>query len=627
MRAFIVDTTRSPYATLTPVPVSAVKLGDGFWQPRLARNRQTAIPRLYHLLEEHGVMNNFRRLYGAYAGERRGYLFTDSDLYKWMEAAAISLFAEDDAVIRRLLDQAIEVVLPAQGADGYLNTYFVDERAEQRWQKLESAHELYCAGHLVQAAVAHHRLTGERTLLDVAVRFADYIDQTFRVAGRPVTRGAAPGHPEIEMALGELYRETGEPRYLALAGWFLEQGGASERQTFSGHAVRAGYFMAGATDYYLESGDPAYRNAIDSQWQDMTRRKSYITGGVGSRHTGEAIGQPYELPNERAYTETCAAIAAIFWQWRMLQAGGEAVYADWLERTLYNGFLSGVSLSGDEYFYINPLADSGLGEDDPWYAWARRGPTQRRSWYDCTCCPPNVQRLLAALPAHFYSTSADGLWVHLYDNNRLEWRLPGGVAVTVSQETTYPWSGQVRLRVQAEAARPFALYLRIPAWARSATVRHAGREVEGVRPGSYLRLTSLWQDEAVELVFPMPVERMRSHDLVSANRSAIAIQRGPLVYCLEGVDHQSLDVRRMQLVPGAELVVEHQPELLGGVTAIKGGGRFVANYDDLPLYHTHDTPPALRLEETPLTFIPYYAWANRGATSMAVWIPCAAEGD
>jgi DUF1680 family protein len=429
------------------------------------------------------------------------------------------------------------------------------------------------------------------------------------------------------MALVELYRETGEARYLALAGWFLEQGGVTNRREFCGHAVRAGYFMAGATDYYLESGDAAYWSAIHSQWQDMTQRKSYITGGVGSRHSGEALGQPYELPNDRAYTETCAAIAAIFWHWRKLLAGGEAIYADWLERTLYNGFLSGVSLSGAEYFYVNPLAESGLGEDDPWYAWARREPMTRRPWYDCTCCPPNVQRMLAALPAYFYSTSEDGLWVHLYDNSRLEWRLPGGAALAVTQETTYPWSGKVRLRVSSDALRPFSLFLRIPAWAESATVTHNGEPVDGVRPGSYQRLTSFWRDEQVELDLPMPVEQMESHDLVAGNRGAVALQRGPLVYCLEGVDHRGLDVRRMRLLRRSELAALHRPELLGGVTTVSGSGCFVTDYDEQPLYHSAQNAPMLRLEESPLTFIPYYAWANRGPSSMAVWIPCAAESD
>jgi DUF1680 family protein len=620
INSFVADTSQSPAARLRPVPVSAVKLGDGFWGPRIKKNWRHGIPRLFGLLESHGVLNNFRRIYGAHDGPRIGFLFTDSDLYKWMEAAAYTLQGADLPEIRDMLEQSIQTILPAQASDGYLNSWFIDELAEQRWSDLDSAHELYCAGHLVGAAIAHYRIGGATQLLDCAIRFADHIDTVFRVG----KRSGAPGHPGIEMALVELYRTTRDRRYLDLAGRFLEERSLTSRTEISGHAVRATYFMTGAIDFFLETGFQPYLNIIERQWKDMILHKIYVTGGIGGRYMGEAFGEPYELPNERAYAETCAAVGTVFWNWRMLQFKGNGQYCDWLEHTLYNGFLAGVSLSADEFFYVNPLASSGAGEDDPWYGWARREPHQRKPWYDCTCCPPNAQRLLASLGSYFYSTSADGLWIHLFDKNELHWQLKDGSPVCVVQETDYPWAGIVRITIRSDSPKLFTVYVRIPAWAKTVSGKINDRAITDIQPGEYLRITRVWKDEHVEISLEMPVEMISSSSLVAGNRGAVVIQRGPLIYCLEGVDHQDHDVRKLRLQHNPSFWVEHDPRLLGGVTRINARGLRPKGCCSEPLYRPVSSRAQQDFDAFDLVFVPYYAWANRGTGSMAVWVPLGA---
>ena len=615
--AYTADLTHSPHSRLQPTPIQSVKLMDQFWAPRLAANRERAIPRLFALLEAHGVLDNFRRLTGRHAGPRRGFRFSDSDLYKWLEAAALAQAGGPDAAIAALIETALDAVLPAQQPDGYLNTYYVDERAGGRWTDLENSHEMYCAGHLMQAGVAHASVAGDQRLLRTALRFADLLDQTFRLGGRPET----DGHPEVELALVALYRATRERRYLGLARHFLDGRGVLGRSEIWGHAVRAGYFMSGVMDVYLETGDPAYLAVATSQWQDMLTRKAYVTGGVGGRNVGESFGEPYELPNERAYAETCAASAVIFWAQRMLHATGEAAYTDWLERVLYNGFLAGVSLAGTKYFYENPLADSGQGEDDPWYRWARRPPRQRREWYDCTCCPPNVQRLLAALPGYFYSASADGLWVHLFGQSTLHGRLQDGLPVKIDQATDYPWEGQVRLTVTPEAERDFTLHLRIPGWAETAAVIVDGRPIaEEIIPGRYLALRRAWRPgSVVGLEMGLAAQRLVSDERVAGNRNSVAVQRGPLIYCLEGADHAGTDVRDLRLPDEAALTPRLEPELLNGVTVLEAAGLQVVRDEARPLYRRLGQPGET-WTPAPLRFIPYYAWANRGPNAMTVWV-------
>ncbi|MEM2374166.1 MAG: glycoside hydrolase family 127 protein, partial [Thermoproteota archaeon] len=386
----VVDTSKSPYARLVPVSLEAVKLQDKFWSPRLEKLRTITIPVQYKLLEDTGRLFNFRRAAGKVEGDFKGLVFNDSDIYKWVEAASFILTEKFDKEIYDLVEKVVDEIASAQDEDGYVNTFFSRERRNQRWTNLRDMHELYCAGHLIQAAIALFRATGNSKLLKIATRFADHIVKTFSSGGRL----GVPGHPEVEMALIELYRETGNKSYLDVAKIFIDNRGRGiiggsqyhvdhkpfrELSEIVGHAVRALYLNCGVADLYMETGDLELWNALNRLWDNMVNRKMYVTGGLGSRHDGEAFGFDYELPNVQAYSETCAAIASFMWNWRMFLASGEAKYVDIMELTLYNAILAGISLDGKEYFYVNPLAD--------------RGKHRRQAWFECACCPPNIARL------------------------------------------------------------------------------------------------------------------------------------------------------------------------------------------------------------------------------------------
>ena len=599
----------STYCKLHPVPIRAVRVEEGFWKPRIEANRCRGIPRLLEFLEEHGVVDNFRRISGRREVRRRGPLFTDSDLYKWMEGVAFALQSQEDPKLGDALDYIIEDVLSAQGEDGYLNTYFVEERAGERFQRLETDHEFYCCGHLIQAAVAYYRATGRTELLEGARRFADYLTEVFG----PDKRQGKSGHPELEMAMVELYRTTEDRKYLDFAGFLLDQLRFTSLSGMEGHAVRAAYACCGAADYYAESGDRAYREALERLWEDMVKGKIYITGGIGARHDGEAFGESYELPNFRAYAETCAAIANIMWNWRMLLIEGEARFADLMETILYNGFLSGVSLDGTRYFYVNPLASS--------------SGTERRGWYDCTCCPTNVVRMMASLAGYFYSTSPEGIWIHLYDNSRLDWHLQGGQDISILQKTRYPWEGDIEITVNPGTRAHFALFLRIPGWCREAKVRVEGKGVLTPQPGSYLKLERTWSPgDVVHLEFPMPVTLIEAHPRLRENLGSLALRRGPIVYCIEGVDNPGIPVLDVQMLvdpksPERTIAYEFQPGLLGGVTVLRARALMPVNQSRKPLYRPlRERKPEPR-REVQITLIPYYAWANRGPSPMQVWIP------
>ncbi len=594
----IVATSSSPHALLHDVPVRAVTLGEGFWKGRLAANQQRSIPELYRLLEQHGVVDNFRRISGRKELPRRGYLFTDSDLFKWMEAAALTLQSQPDQQLKALLDAAVDEALAAQGADGYLNTYHTAIDSIPRFSNFADNHELYCLGHLIQAAVAYYRGSGERRLLEGAIRYADYVISRFGHGKEQ----CYPGHPEIEMALVELYRTTGERKYLDFVRYLycdVELDKVAEKvdrrhleYTFSGlpftsrkelrsHAVRAMYACCGATDYYLETGDAAFWSTLQGLWQEMTRSKLYVTGGVGSRYDGEAFGTPYELPNERAYTETCAAIGAMMWNWRLLQATGSAAYADLFERGLYNGFLSGVSLSGTEYFYRNPLTS--LGDNE------------RKPWYSCTCCPPNVERTLAALPGYLYSTSAKGLWVHFYHSSTLTWRLEDGTPLVVEQSTAYPWQGEVAITLKPAKKCSFVLMLRIPEWTPAATVTVNGASIgEVARPGSYLAINRQWKKgDRVVLALEMPVRWITANPRLREDFGQVAAMRGPLVYCVESIDHLQVSIFDLILTePAAGFEATPAAELQGALV-LQGQARvYVPPLQERPLYQFGPPPRA-----------------------------------
>ena len=622
----VVDTSRSPHVRLHPVPLDAVDLADDFWEPRRRINREVTLPSQYRHLEDTGRLDNFRRASGKIGGGYQGIYFNDSDVYKWLEAAAWTLAEGSDSELERMVDAAITEIEDAQRPDGYLNTYFTFERAAQRWTDFD-LHEMYCAGHLFQAAVAHFRATGSERLLDVATRFADHICDTF--GPEEGKRHAVDGHEEVEMALVELFRATGERRYLEGAQFFIDARGHGllgrpygqhepsysqdheplrDQSEVVGHAVRALYLYSGAADVYAETGELALLQALRRLWENMTTRRMYVSGGLGSRYEGEAFGRDFELPNERAYTETCAAIASVMWNWRMLALEGEARYADLIEHTLYNAVMPGISFDGQHYFYQNPLADD--------------GSHRRQHWFGCACCPPNVARLLASLPGYFYSASEDAVWVHLYADGAATVELAGTRTIRLSQRTRYPWDGGVEIQVEGEGE--FALMLRVPSWCEDATVEINGESVDArIFPGSYMEIRHLWRPgDKIALHLPMPVRRVECHPYVAENAGRVALMRGPLLYCVEQADNRDVDLRDLVL-NGTEPTVRFEPDLLGGVTVLQAEARSAppaAAWEDR-LYRTvHPRERDTQTHPTRVTLVPYYAWANREPGAMRVWL-------
>ncbi|MEM2929693.1 MAG: glycoside hydrolase family 127 protein [Thermoproteota archaeon] len=621
MPTHVVNVLNSPYAKLHPVPIEEVELKDGFWAKRIEKLRDATILSQYELLEKTGRLSNFRRAAGKEKGDFQGFFFNDSDVYKWVEAVGFLLAAKFDGKLNNLVKKVVEDICAAQDEDGYLNTFFSFERKAQRWANLRDMHELYCAGHLIQAAIALGRATGDRKLLNAAVRFADHIVRVFGPGGKP----GAPGHPEIEMALVELYRETGESKYLNMAKMFIDNRGKGiigggvylvdhkpfmELDEIVGHAVRSLYLNCGATDLYIETGDRKIWSVLEKLWDSMTRCKMYVTGGVGSRYDGEAFGFNYELPNVQAYAETCAAIANFMWNWRMFLASGDAKFVDVMELVLYNGVLAGISLDGREYFYVNPLAD--------------RGNHRRKKWFECACCPPNVARLLASLPGYFYSLSEDGIWINMYDQSVAHLRFKENI-VKIVQNTSYPWDGKVEITLGLESEAGFSVNIRIPGWSGKTEIRLNGTKVdENVKPGSYLKLSRTWRDgDRIEAAFQMDVRKVSCNPLVYENIGRVALSRGPLVYCLEGVDNAGFDVWDLLIAEDTVLRAEWTPSLLGGIMVIRGEGRVVdSDWAQDCLYRVHN-PKEKR--KTEFLAIPYYAWANREPGPMSVWIRSTSE--
>lgn len=619
----LVDPSSRARSRLRPVPLDAVTFADGFWAERRRVNRNVGIPHMFQQLEATGAIENFRTVSGRSAAENRGPVFRDSDLYKWMEAAAWELANAPDPVLEERLESVIDDIAAAQDADGYINTYFVGEHRDQRWTNLRDWHELYCAGHLIQAAVAHYRVTGRSSFLDVAARFADHIDGTFG----PGRRGGASGHPEIEMALVELFRATGEPRYLGLARFLVDCRGRPERHAggqeyhldhrpvrdlgeIAGHAVRALYLMAGVTDLHAETGDAELLDAARRVWDDMTMRKAYVTGGLGSRWHGEAFGGPYELPNARAYAETCAAIAAAMWAWRMLLLEGDPRFADFMETALHNGFLAGLSRDGTEYFYQNPLASDGRH--------------RRQPWFGCACCPPNIARTLSSLSGCVCSVSGDALWIHLYEPCSIDTRLGSGRTVGVKIETRYPRETSVSLSV-ATAGR-YAIALRVPGWSRRSSATLNGEPLRGrIGPGTYLTLRREWAaGDRVGLEFDGEPVLVQAHPRVAEDTGQVAVRRGPFIYCFESVDHAGIPLADVEIDADPGMEIAAREDLFDGVPAVT----LNAHVRDLRRWEKALYRPASRsrrryVRGCRLTGIPYHLWANRDPGPMRVWVPWA----
>jgi hypothetical protein len=635
-----VDTRQSPHAAHRPVPVDAVTLADDIWAPRIRRNRERTIPAQFAHLQETGRFDNFRRVAGASDAPYTGREFNDSDVYKWLEAASWALVgapADERARIEAMIDEAIGIVAGAQHDDGYLDTYFSVEREGDRWSNLRDHHELYCAGHLFQAAVAHHRVTGKTTLLDIATRVADLICDTFGPASEG-KREETDGHPEVEMALVEFFRATGERRYLDQARFFIDVRGRGtiggrdyhqdatplrEQRAMVGHAVRAVYLNAGAADLLAEGRDPALAAALEAMWRNMLARRSYISGGIGSRWEGEAFGEDFELPNARAYAESCAAIGSAMWAWRMqlLSDADDTRWADAIEHTLLNAMLPGLSLDGEHYFYQNPLEDG--------------GNHRRQPWFGVACCPPNIARMLPMLPGMVATTTTrraigeevgdthDTIWLHQLIAGELRVALPSGGVVGLAVRSRYPWKGEVTVEVTAlKEAGDLTLNLRVPGWCEGATGEVNGEALPPAEtaPGQYATLNRTWSvGDTVTLRLPMRVRRIEAHPRVTNNLGLVALMRGPMLYCVEAADNPRGDVRDPVLSDARDLHPAWQPEELGGCVAISGTAELERPGMDW-LYREVGTEAAPERVSVKLRAIPYFLWANRGRGAMTVWL-------
>ncbi len=594
---------------LRPVPFTDVRVEDAFWAPRIRANREASLPHCFEMCERTGRLRNFAKAAGRLKGKYEGAHFNDSDVFKIVEGAAYALATHPDAKLQKRLDETIALIAAAQQPDGYLNTYITLTRPKERWRHIHpgARHELYCAGHLIEAGAAHFEVTGKRTLLDVAVKLADHIDSVFG----PGKRLEPPEHQQIETGLVRLYRATGAKRYLKLAQFFLDQRGNAEghklygaysqdhlpvRQQSEavGHAVRMMYQCAAMADVAAETGDAELLGACRRLWDSTTLRKMYITGGVGARRGGEAFGDDYELPNDTAYAETCAAIGLLFFAHRMALLEPDGKYVDVMERVLYNALPASTSLDGRRFFYVNPLAS--------------RGSHHRKPWYGCACCPSNVVRVFPTIGQYVYARSDEALYVNLYMASRATVRL-GGVSVRVSQKTRFPWERAITLSLESERAATFPLLLRIPGWCERPVLKLNGEAVGALAVAKgYASIRRTWRaGDRVELTLPMSVRSVAAHPRVAANRGRVALQRGPIVYCLEGTDHE-VGLRHMALDAGAGLAAEHRPDLLGGATVVKGTAsiRWAGSPTTKPV---------------PLLAVPYAVWDNREAGGMLVWLP------
>ena len=612
-----VHPTPKATAALWPLALNDVTFAPGVLGDWQLRNANRSLPYCVDQIEAAGAVDNLRRVTGEVDGEFRNMWFADSDVYKTLEAAAWQLArTPDDAELRAFVDTAGALLAKAQGEDGYLNSYFSTVKPEKRWQELHWSHELYCAGHLIQAAVAASRAGVGAEVVTVARRFADLIVARFSEVDD------VDGHPEIETALVELYRETRHRPYLDMAKRFVDLRGhgllngerfgpaylqdhvpVREAESVAGHVVRQLYLLAGVVDVAVETQDHELLTAARRLWTDAFGTKTYVTGAQGSRHRDEAFGDSYELPSDRAYGETCAAIASFQWNWRMLLATGEAEYADEMERALYNAIAGSTALDGTHFFYSNPLhlrtGHDGSNED---------APSQRLAWYSCACCPPNLARLVASLSGYVVTTDHSGLQIHLYAAGEINTTVDGS-PVDVVTRTDYPWDGRIELTVTTDA--PLTLSLRVPSWCQD--VRLDGEPVES---DGYVRVRRDWSaGVTVTLDLAMTPRVVRPHPRIDAVRGCVAITRGPLVYCVEQADLPAgVTLEDVRIDPAAPVAVDRLPDV---PVALKVGGAVEPPTSD-QLYPTSAEDPG---EPVTLTAVPYFLWGNRTPGPMRVWIP------
>jgi DUF1680 family protein len=619
---------------VTPISFTDVTLTDDFWARRIEINRTVTIPFGFKKCEEEGRIRNFARAGGLMEGEYEGKMpFDDSDVYKIIEGASYSLKTNPDQKLEKYIDQIIDMIAAAQEEDGYLCTWKTLHpdttpawwvKPGPRWHHLGASHELYNVGHMYEAAYAHYQATGKSNFLNIALKNADLIVNTFG----PGKNLNPPGHQIIETGLVKLYIISRDKKYLNLAKFFLDQRGNAEghnlygaysqdhipvirQEEAVGHAVRAVYMYAAMADIAAIMKDPDYLSAVDKIWQNVVTRKLYITGGVGARHEGESFGDNYELPNLTSYNETCAAIGNIYWNHRMFLLHGDAKYIDVLERILYNGMISGVSLSGNSFFYPNCLASDGKYKFNI-------GSLTRQPWFDCSCCPSNVIRFIPSIPNYVYARRDDSLYVNLFISSKATIAV-NDKPVEILQETGYPWEGKVLIRINPEINSNFSIHLRIPGWAVNQPVpgdlyRYVNKsgEVVTIRVNNNLIdlqmhkgfavINRNWRKgDMIKLELPMRICRVLAHELVEEDHNRVALTRGPIVYCAEGVDN-GMKVLDLLIPDQAELKTEYRKDLFNGVTVIKG--RRLSGSG----------------KEKEFMAIPYYAWGHRGAGEMIVWM-------
>jgi len=616
-----------------PVPFSKVSVSDEFWTPRLNASRKVTIPYCFEKCRETDRISNFEKAAGLKQGKHEGIYFNDSDVYKVMEGAAYSLQIDPEPEMRRYLDNLIKIMAAAQWEDGYLYTFYsVPQRQpENRWTNIGAMHEMYCVGHMYEAAAAHNEVTGSKLFLDVATKSADLLCNTFG----PGRRTDPPGHQEIEIGLCKLYRATGEQKYLDQAKFFLDQRGrlgnrgpdgkgglygaysqdhipVTEQTEAVGHSVRAAYLYTGMADVAALTGDMNYIKAIDAIWSDVVNTKLYLTGGIGAAGGHEGFGGPYELPNMTAYCETCASIANIFWNHRMFLMHDDAKYIDVLERSLCNAALAGVSMEGDTFFYPNPLESVGQHARSPWFG--------------CACCPSNVARFIPSVPGYAYAHRDNNLYVNLFISGQTTIDTASN-KVAITQKTKYPWSRSVNITIDPEKTQRFTLFVRIPGWARNEpvpgdlyrfqensdekpTLKVNGKTVKITLRNGFAVIERTWKKaDTIDLDLPMPIRRVIAHENIIDDRGKVALQRGPIVFCLEAPDNEG-EVLNLMIPDDAELKAQFRPDLLNGVMTITGQAGLTKRTLDGKIVPSG---------EKPFTAIPYYAWAHRGPSQMTVW--------
>ena len=619
---------------IDPVPFTSVKVSDSFWGQRLKASREVTIPLAFSKCEETGRYRNFElAAHPSDTTKVTGYSFDDTDVYKTIEGASYSLQTYPDKQLAHYMDSVLDIVAAAQEPDGYLYTARTmnpkhphEWAGSKRWEKVEElSHEFYNLGHMVEGAIAHYQATGSRKFLDIAIRYADCVCREIGDGEGQVVR--VPGHQIAEMALAKLYLVTGDQKYLDQAKFFLDKRGyTSRKDEYSqahkpvveqdeavGHAVRAAYMYAGMADVAALTGDTSYVHAIDRIWDNIVSKKLYITGGIGATNQGEAFGKNYELPNMSAYCETCAAIGNVYVNYRLFLLHGDAKYYDVLERTLYNGLISGVSLDGGGFFYPNPLESM--------------GQHQRQPWFGCACCPSNICRFIPSLPGYVYAVKDNQVYVNLFMGNEAELKV-GGKKVILHQETRYPWDGHVTLTVDKNAAGTFVMKIRIPGWVRNQVVpSDLYTYSDGKRPGysvkvngeavtsaleqGYFTIERKWKKgDRVELQLDMEVRTVKANGKVEADRGRMAVERGPIVYCAEWPDN-SFNVLSLLMNLHPQFEVVERPDLLYGLNQIKTPVQTLE----------YDEQGRLVVKDQELTLIPYYAWAHRGPGNMAVWLP------